>query len=216
MSRLDNWLSQFLHSNNYDDWVREGCEKKPRKKCGLLPNSPRTPPPPQFGIFSKKKFTPIFFENCIFNGRKKVSDRAAPSDKALEADVLLSQLDRPYSSPLIGTYHKQLPPIVFQFKPDRQRNQIPSWIQVQTQKQIQIRYKYKSTATVWVCVKWVCVRICWICWPESVENSFAFVGWSLYPDTHSVPMMTRYILLYQIPQIFQIWRFTQIHPKHFQ
>ena len=57
-------------------------------------------------------------------------------------------------------------------------------------------------------------RICWICWLGSVENSFAFVGWSLYPDTHSVPMMTRYILLYQIPQIFQIYRFTQIHPKH--
>ena len=28
--------------------------------------------PPQFGIFSKKKFTPIFFvENCIFNGRNE-------------------------------------------------------------------------------------------------------------------------------------------------
>ena len=35
--------------------VREGCTKKTRKKSGLLPN-----PPPQFGIFSTKKITPIF------------------------------------------------------------------------------------------------------------------------------------------------------------
>ena len=52
-------------------YLREGCEKKNRKKSWLFPNPPRTPPP-QFGIFSKKKVTPIFFvENCIFNGRNE-------------------------------------------------------------------------------------------------------------------------------------------------
>ena len=65
----------------------------------------------------------------------------------------------------------------------------------------------------------------WIC----VKNGFAFaqldlldlwkIGlhlllahWSLYPDTHSAPMMTRYISLYQIPQIFQICQFIQMYP----
>ena len=34
-------------------------QKKFLKKCGLLPNPPRTPPP-RFGFFPNKKFTPIF------------------------------------------------------------------------------------------------------------------------------------------------------------
>ena len=51
--------------------VREGCEKKKPEKCGLLPNSPRTPSP-SLAFFQPKKFTPIFFvEYCIFNGRNE-------------------------------------------------------------------------------------------------------------------------------------------------
>ena len=35
--------------------------KKMRQKYGLLPNLPRTPPPPpRFGLFCGKKLTPIF------------------------------------------------------------------------------------------------------------------------------------------------------------
>ena len=66
------WASAFTDSIQIhfrDNILGKGAQKKNRKKCGLLPNSPRTP---QFGIFSKKKFTPIFVvENCIFNGRNE-------------------------------------------------------------------------------------------------------------------------------------------------
>ena len=34
--------------------------KKNRKKCGLLPNPPWTPPPPRLVLFRWKKLTPIF------------------------------------------------------------------------------------------------------------------------------------------------------------
>ena len=49
----------------------KGAQMKIRKKCGLLPNPPRTPPH-SLAFFQQKKFTPIFFvENCIFNGRNE-------------------------------------------------------------------------------------------------------------------------------------------------
>ena len=38
--------------------VKGRVQKKMREKYGLLPNLPRTPP--GFGLFSKKKLTPIF------------------------------------------------------------------------------------------------------------------------------------------------------------
>ena len=39
--------------------LREGCGKKNRKKSGLLPNSPRTPPP-VWHFFKKKNLPPFF------------------------------------------------------------------------------------------------------------------------------------------------------------
>ena len=63
-SKLSNpWLHALewrLHI-----WVREGVRrKKNRKKSGILPNLPRTPPP-MFGLFTKKNWPIIFF--CKMN-----------------------------------------------------------------------------------------------------------------------------------------------------
>ena len=41
--------------------LREGFKKKNVKKCGLLPNPPRTPPSPGLVIFPTKKIDPQFF-----------------------------------------------------------------------------------------------------------------------------------------------------------
>ena len=69
-----------------------------------------------------------------------------------------------------------------------------------------------------LCKKWVC--ICSVGFAGFVGLNLWKIGfhllpahWSLYPDTHSAPMMTRYISLYQIPQIFQICQFTQMYPS---
>ena len=42
-------------------WQGKGAQKKTRKKCGLLPNPPRTPSPPSLAFFSEQKIYPNFF-----------------------------------------------------------------------------------------------------------------------------------------------------------
>ena len=50
---------------------REGFRDKKGKSL-VFCQTPLGPPTPWFGIFSTKKFTPIFFvENCIFHGRNE-------------------------------------------------------------------------------------------------------------------------------------------------
>ena len=51
--------STIRNTNIQKKILREGCTKKTRKKCGLLPNSPRTPPP-SLAFFQKKNLPPFF------------------------------------------------------------------------------------------------------------------------------------------------------------
>ena len=155
-----------------------------------------------------------------------------PPIKRLKATPIVSTRQGLLTRPLIGTYHKQLRThclSVWTRQPEK-----PNTILYTSRDTEENTYIYN------IIIEYVCIYIIYLWYTymiylydinkQNTEIFWAWVKdlldllkigfhllaalWSLYPDTHNAHMMTRYILLYQIPQIFQIWQFTQIYPWH--
>ena len=59
-------LKKGIETIKADQELGKGAEKDNRKKYGLLPNPPRTPPP-VWSFLRENKLTPIFFGNWIYD-----------------------------------------------------------------------------------------------------------------------------------------------------